>query len=530
MTGQFFRGDAAFFGGVEWRINDELTALLEYSSDAYTIEEARTDFVRKSPVNIGLTWAPNDRYQLGAYYLYGSEVGLSATIIIDPKTRANPSGLETAPFPVTPRSASAAALSWDTPQQQTANVNLLGTALSEDGFRLVGAEITGNTIRVRYENGRYRAEAQGVGRLARVLTALAPANVDTFVLEPSQAGISLASVTIQRDDLEQLENTPNAASLVYDRVTFGDSAGPAPAISFDDPTPSFLWGVAPYVELTVFDGDEPVRADLGVEASFQYELQPNLVLAGAYRQVIAGNRSEVGAISPSTLPDIRRTGGRSGADTGGGIENLFMTWYARPGPNLYSRVSAGYLERGFAGVSGEILWKQVDNPLAIGAELNYSALRDFDMGFGFRPACSDAACTVYTGDNYDVVTGHVSAYYDFDNGFEGRIDVGRYLAGDWGATFALNREFENGWKVGGYFTLTDVPFDDFGEGSFDKGIMVEIPTDWVLGTPTRDTATTTLSSLQRDGGARLQIDGRLYDVAEGSHQGQMADNWGRFWR
>ena len=45
-----------------------------------------------------------------------------------------------------------------------------------------------------------------------------------------------------------------------------------------------------------------------------------------------------------------------------------------------------------------------------------------------------------------------------------KVDAGRYLAGDWGATFALDREFDNGWKVGAYFTLTDMPFDEFGEG------------------------------------------------------------------
>lgn len=164
----------------------------------------------------------------------------------------------------------------------------------------------------------------------------------------------------------------------------------------------------------------------------------------------------------------------------------------------------------------------------MGAELNYTLLRDYDLGFGFRPACSDPACTLFPGSDYDVVTGHVSAYYDLNNGFEAQVDIGRYLAGDFGATFGLDREFENGWKVGAYFTLTDMSFEDFGEGSFDKGIRIEIPYDWLFGTPSCNTTETTLSSLTRDGGARLDIDGRLYGVVEGGHQGQLAENWGRF--
>lgn len=515
LAGQFFRGDAALFGGVEWRVNDNWTLLAEYSSDAYERESNLIGFERNSPVNLGVTWAPRDNIQVGGYYLYGSEVGISATYVIDPTSNAAPTGFGPAPIPVSPRGAQHAA-SWGTPQAQAAGTEAIGRGLQTDGFRLLGAEVTGNTLRVRYENTNYRAEAEGLGRVARMLTQLAPANVDSFVLEPSRNGVALSAVTLRRSDLEQLENTVDATERSYDRAQISDAAGPAPRTGWSDPTPAFLWGISPYGELTLFDGDKPVRGDVGLEASFQYELRPNLILAGAYRERLAGNRSEIGAISPSSLPAVRRNGLRYGAENGRGIENLSLSWYARPGHNLYSRVSLGYLERAYGGVSTELLWKPVDSPLALGAEVNYVAQRDFDMGFDFQ--------------DYDIVTGHLSAYYQFENGFQAQVDMGRYLAGDWGATFALDREFSNGWKVGAYFTLTNVDFDDFGEGSFDKGIRVEIPMDWAMGRPTRDVNATTLTSLERDGGARLRVDGRLYDIVEAGHQGMMQENWGRFWR
>jgi hypothetical protein len=517
LTGQLFRGDAAFFGGVEWRINEDWTILAEYSSDAYEIEEARTSFTHRSPLNFGLTYRPRPNFQVGAYYLYGTDIGLAATFTVDPKTSPFPSGLDTAPLPVAVRGANLmSAQSWSTPDVQAAGVGQLGTAMGVLGFRLIGAEITASTMRVRYENSQFRAEAQGVGRVARILTQLAPANVDTFILEPTQRGIALSAITLRRVDLEAFENEPNASALSYDRAEFSDAAGLAPAIEYDDPTPALLWGVSPYLELSVFDGNKPVRGDVGIEASFQYELRPNVVLAGAYRQRLAGNRDETGSISASTLPPVRREVSKYGAESGGGVENLTLSWYGRPGRDFYSRVSIGYLERMFGGASGELLWKPVESQLALGAEINYAVQRDFDLGFGFQ--------------DYDVVTGHVSAYYDLNNGFEAQVDIGRYLAGDWGATFHLEREFENGWKVGGYFSLTDVSFEDFGEGSFDKGFRIEIPSDWLFGNPTRNLTATSLSSLSRDGGARVRIDGRLYDVVEGGHQGMMEENWGRFWR
>jgi len=530
LAGQFFRGDAALFGGVEWRVNDDWTLLAEYSSDDYARETALTDFERKSPLSFGVTWEPSDGVQLGGYYVYGSELALSATFLIDPKTPIVPSGLGSTPLPVAVRGENLiAAASWDTPQAEAAGVDVLGQVMATDGLRLLSAEATGSTLRVRFENQKFGADAQGLGRAARILTNAAPANIDTFVLEPARKGIALSSVTLRRADLEQLENTAGASERIFDRALFGDASGTAPSIEYDTADAAFLWGVYPYLELALFDGNEPVRGDIGVEAAFQYELRPNLLAAGSFRQRLIGNRDEIGAIADSTLPDIRRSALRYGAESGNSIETLFLAHYGRPAPNFFSRISVGYLERNFGGVSAEVLWKPTHSRLALGAEANYTLLREFDLGFGFRPICVNADCSVVGDEDYAIATGHLSAYYDFENGFQAQVDVGRYLAGDWGATFSLDREFDNGWKVGAYFTLTDVPFEDFGEGSFDKGIRVEIPLDWAVGTPTRDASSANLQSLARDGGARLEVDGRLYGIVRNGHQSQLQDNWGRFW-
>jgi hypothetical protein len=102
----------------------------------------------------------------------------------------------------------------------------------------------------------------------------------------------------------------------------------------------------------------------------------------------------------------------------------------------------------YAGASAELLWKPVDSRLALGVEVNYAQQRDFDQLFGLR--------------DYNIVTGHVSAYYDFGKGYHGQLDVGRYLAGDVGATLSIDREFANGWRLGAFATLTDVTSEDFG--------------------------------------------------------------------
>ena len=98
------------------------------------------------------------------------------------------------------------------------------------------------------------------------------------------------------------------------------------------------------------------------------------------------------------------------------------------------------------------------------------------------------------------------------------------------ATLSLDREFDNGFRVGAYFTLTDVSFAEFGEGSFDKGIRLTIPFSWVLGQPTQSDYSATIRPLTRDGGAPLNVSGRLYETIRPWQEQRLDMQWGKAWR
>jgi hypothetical protein len=70
----------------------------------------------------------------------------------------------------------------------------------------------------------------------------------------------------------------------------------------------------------------------------------------------------------------------------------------------------------------------------------------------------------------------------FGNGFLGQIDVGRYLAGDTGATITLDREFANGWKVGAFATFT-CQRHGIRRRIVRQGHPLTIPMNWLLGQP-----------------------------------------------
>ena len=542
-TNTYFRGDAAFFGGVEWAPNDDWLVKAEYSSDdGYVDFDGNRLLDRQSPFNFGVTWRPSDSYQLGLAYLYGSELAFTGTITFNPNVRAYGLGLDDAPVPVAVRAADlAAAQSWDRAALPEATLRAqIVEALAADGFRVDGIAVDDRSVRVRYTNTDYRAEAQGLGRVARILTTVLPPSVEHITLEPMQAGIALSATQLRRSDLEAYENRFGGTQGIYDSATFTDAGSSAGLVRYAPPEEAFTWGIAPYTRLTLFGGNAPVSVDLGVEARAAYRIAPNVVLSGAVRQSLMPDGAEAKPGYSASHP-VRRFTRVYNQDADPGITSLQLTYYDRPGENLYSRVSLGYLERMFGGISTELLYKRVDAPWAIGAELNYVAQRDTNMLFGFGNYCDNgraARCEdPNDGDDiqdvdgdYRVLSGHLSFYYDFDNGFHTQVDVGRYLAGDWGATVSIDREFENGWTVGAYATLTDMPFEDFGEGSFDKGIRASVPFDYFLGTPTRRQQHTALSSLTRDGGARLDVDGRLYDIVRDGHEPMLQQSWGRFWR
>ncbi|GAB1361275.1 YjbH domain-containing protein [Rhodobacter sp.] len=517
---QWFRGPFAPFAGVEWKVNDSWTVKAEYSSDAYEeVAEGRKIFERRSPFNFGVEYQRGDYVRMGLYSMYGSEIGFNIQLTVDPKKRAAGGILGPAPMAVGTRpSRSADPEAWgqgwvtQAGAAETLRGNL-SKELAADGLVVEDFAYTGTTVQLRVRNLQIDSGPQAIGRAARALSRVMPASVEVFEIVPVVRGMGASKITIRRSDLEALEHSAGNDIALRDRVQISD-AGPVPAGSIGNDAfyPRFKWGLAPGLRIS-----EPLRGDVGLRIFASYELRPGLIVSGSVFQKLAGNVNACEFCKPSLLPPVRSDMVEYNLATDTSLDRLQLAWYAKPADNIYSRVTFGFLERMHAGISTEVLWKPVDSRFALGAEVNYTKQRDRD-GFGF-------------GDyDYGVATGHVSAYYDFGGGYLGQLDVGRYLAGDTGATVSLDREFANGFRLGAFATLTSASAEEFGEGSFDKGIRVTIPMNWLLGTPNRDEMTTAMRSLQRDGGARLEVDGRLYDSVRDYHMGVLDTQWGRVWR
>lgn len=517
---QWFRGDAAVFGGIEYKLTDRWTFKGEYSSDAYLMEDVERGLIEHdSPLNFGLEYQKGPNVRFGVYSLYGSEIGLTFHLILDPKTRVAGGVMDAAPVPVKARpSRSMDPDAYDSGWVTQADAGdllrkNLGKRLAVDGIVVEDMAYTADKVEVRIRNNKIDAGAQAIGRTARALSHVMPASVEVFEIVPVVNGVGVSKVTIRRSDLEDLEFAADNATALRERVAITDAGQlPGYALGSEDLYPKFRWSLKPAVRMS-----EPLKGDVGGRLSASYDLRPGLVLSGSVYGKVYGNTDGTDP-STSTLPHVRSDGGLYGENGDVALERLTLAWFAHPGENLYSRVTLGYLERMHAGISGELLWKPVDSKLSLGAEVNYTKQRNTDGAFGFDEY------------DYDIVTGHVSAYYDFGNGYLGQLDVGRYLAGDVGATVSIDRVFVNGWRVGAFATVTDVSDAELGESGYDKGIRISIPLNWALGNQTKNSLGLTLRPGGGDAGARLDVEGRLYEWIRDYHTGALDPEWGRVWR
>lgn len=531
----WFSGSPKPFGSVTWDVNDKLSLTAEYSNDDYGLEVENGADSPYSQINLSANYKFGRYYDVNLYTIGGKTFGAQFSLSLSPDDAPFPSGLEPAPAPVRPRPSPAAdPEGWSgiwaqDPTAQPAIQEALRDAMADEGQVLESMALSANRAEVRFRNNRYLQQAEAIGRVARLMTRAMPASVDTFVITSSKEGMPTSSLTVRRADIERLEDTEAgeiaAAAVLSDAVPYPDDLVYTP-----DLFPRFRWQIAPYLSTSLFDPEDPLRFEVGLDGRATYEIVPGVLVAGLLRQRVFGNITQEAPggltvdeyeamdndYSETGVPRVRSDGRMYSGNNYPRIPFLTLSWYARPSLNTYSRVTAGLLEKAYGGVSAEVLWKPVNSPLAFGAEVNRVRKRDFDDLFAFR--------------DYEATTAFVSAYYEFQQGYTVQLDAGQYLAGDVGATLSLSREFANGWRVGAYVTKTDMSEEDFGEGSFDKGIGIWLPITWATGQPSRERIGGNLSSLSRDGGARVRVPGRLYDRIRDSHSVELYQGWGKFWR
>ncbi|MDE2182512.1 MAG: YjbH domain-containing protein [Alphaproteobacteria bacterium] len=424
----------------------------------------------------------------------------------------NPEGNVTFCSLVTARTPASAVNAVDGSIDRRKLVQALRADLAAQGLQFDALSLTPSEIWVYYENSRYDAEAEAIGRIVRVLTADVPATVEIFHIIPLHLGVPMQQVTILRSAYERTIDAQAMAADLGPALTLSPAPLHNPGLDAAGPMiyPAFDWFLDPKLAERLFDPNAPLQFNIYADAGAILQLAPGLLLGTELTGTLWTNYTYTRGAG-SSLPHVRTDVLQYLQKGKYGISSLVLDYRTRLAPELFAEVRGGYLEDMYMGAGGQLLWRPEGSRFAFGADIYQVWKRDFNRLFGAQ--------------SYNVVTGHVSLYYRSPwNGMNFALHLGRYLAGDYGGTIEVTRRFSTGVEIGGWATFTNVPFSKFGEGSFDKGIIIHIPLEWALPIFSQASYDLHLASLTRDGGQRLGGDDSLFAETRRTSEGDIMDN------
>ncbi|WP_246007455.1 YjbH domain-containing protein [Halomonas nitroreducens] len=495
---RLFSGSTALFGGIEYQTPWEPLALqLEFEGNDYQQEPQRNDQVHDSRFNFGARLRLTDNIELQAGWERGNTAMLGVSFA------ANLATLSQAKRDPRPARLTTP------PTEPDGDWQGLNRALKDNaGIRVHRLRQAGDEVTVEGEPIRYPSLAESELRAGRLLHNRLGREVETFRFRWQQRGMPLRESVHDRQALT--DAVRSAAHRVDHRHGIYAHGALTPArgkVLFENNPRGLSYSLGPMLEQN-FGGPDGYLYRISANLDAEYRSSENGWVSGSVAYGLADNLENYDYIADSDLPRVRTHIGDYLAETELGLTNLQYTHTARVADDWYAMGYGGVLETMYAGVGGEVLYRPFDSDLAIGLDLNWVRQRAFDQGFGLR--------------DYSTWTGHLSGYWQ--TGIEdtlAKVSVGRYLAGDLGATFDLSREFASGVRLGGWATFTDAG-SDYGEGSFDKGIYVSLPLNAFFVNSTRQRANIAWQPLTRDGGARL---GRRFGLYGLTRERDMARYW-----
>jgi hypothetical protein len=484
----FFRGDVSVFGGLSYRFaRAPLTLIAEYESDQYD-REVRLGTVEKSSAwNFGLSWEPWSGINLRGSWLRGDTLGLTFSTQMGTKS-IRPRREEKRAVPQNVNAETGFPEGYD----PTSWYDRMLFATEQSGLYLKSGSLQANERKASMviENREYNLTADAVYQVASLSERLMPARVRSVDILLEDEGLSGPTVNYTLQRLVDVPGSQYGSSASDSLKILAPRDLPRPTNTTDYGYPSLAFGVDLAAKVQLMDPDDPARKQVYAKLTGRLQLSNHTNLWMRYEQNLY-NDFTTSRPASSVLPNVRTQVARYLVDGESGIEQLYAEHKNSVSPSVHTRVYVGILEAMYGGVGGEVLYSPYKQRWALGLAVNAVKQREFERNFKFR--------------DYETVTAHVSAYYasPFYN-VDLAVHIGRYLAEDRGYTFEARRTFDSGFSLGGFFTRTNVSAEDFGEGSFDKGVFFRIPFDGILPGNTRAAFSTILRPLERDGGRRLE--------------------------
>jgi len=389
-----------------------------------------------------------------------------------------------------------------------------------------GASIRGNELILTINQAKFRSQPRAIGRSIRVASLLAPDFIKYITINTMNADVELASVTVRRDDFTNAINFNGSTAEIYRTATISSplqhykKSDFKPRVIF----PEIRTNIAPAVRNMIGGPEAFYLGQLWIRINNTIKFRRGLEFSTVIGLNLWQNFNELRTPSDSVLPHVRSDIQEYLKEGQNNIMRMKLDYIFSPYKDIYARLDAGLLEEMFGGVGGEILYRPFDKTWAVGLSFHRVKQRDFKQKFGFLKGPRTGVGT--KGMKYEVETGHLEIYKEFPSqGVIAQVMAGKFLAGDKGATLDVSRRFSTGLRLGFFFTLTDATKEEFGEGTFDKGIYFQIPHDLFFTNFSTGQVFFGIHPLTRDGGALLVQHHSLYSITGNTAKYEIERDW-----
>ncbi|WP_429039421.1 YjbH domain-containing protein [Aeromonas veronii] len=493
-----FHGPAALFGGIEYQTPwQPLRLKLEYDGNDYSKEFAG-HISQDSPWNIGAVYRVFENMDSHLSWQRGNTLMWGVTF------RTNFNDMKPAhidqPRPIYQPDKVPATLTDVKWKALTADLK------ENAGWQDTEFYTTTNSVTVIGKQSKYRNKSEAIKRTSLLAANYLPSTVDELNVVERKANFQLQETRIDLPSVRRANVVQVLGEEQHEKSTV-QAAGKIQGESiYASERKAFSYSFDPDLTQSFGGAESFYMYQLGINANADWRINANNSLQGTLFVNLVNNYDEFNYKAPppdgAALPRVR-TWIREYVDSSNVLLNNLQLTHMQPlAQDWYGQAYGGYLEMMYAGVGSEVLYRPYGKTWAIGVDANWVKQRDWNN-------------TLKMAD-YDVMTGHVTAYWQlpFMNNVTAKVSVGQYLAGDKGATFDFSKRFDSGVILGGYATFTDVSADEYGEGSFTKGIYVTIPFDLMLLKPTTAKGSIGWVPLTRDGGQMLSRKNGLYGLTE----------------
>ncbi len=512
-VGDWFSGQrSALFGGLEYSFPKRgFNLKLEYDTSNPDMGLSGPPVDVKSRFNLGFTRPLGKFIDLGLSFERGTQVRFTFVV----KGNYGEKGL--VPKLETPKNV--IPLSLEQKEQVALNKEILYRSLNkglrEESIYIQGATYNENRLDVVISQTKFRSYPRAAGRAARIASALSPDDVENINIFLMNGDTEVGSIKLNRNEFDKVLNKKSSASeLLYRSSLEGTTGIPQykqtefkPTINF----PEVMWSMSPALRHQIGGPEAFYLGQIWWKINSSIVFRRGLSLDTTLGIDLYNNFKDFKNPSISTLPHVRSDIQDYLSQGKNNIARMKLTYIWSPYKDLFAKLDAGILEEMFGGYGGEVYYRPFKSNFSVGLTMHKVKQRGFKQRFKFR--------------EYETVTGHLGLYYDLPQGVHAQLLIGKYLAGDKGATLDLSRRFNTGFTLGVFATKTNLSAEEFGEGSFDKGFYFAIPTDLFYISHEPGFISFGLHPLTKDGGALLKHHNSPYALFGDTSESSLLRDW-----